>query len=943
MRTNVAVMALAMALAGCGTAGDRGADGPPGENGDAGERGEMGPRGDDGPPFDSGTPLEAGKTGCEDLAVGATRGLTATITPVAPKNGKYYDTAETISFTIAFDSVCGKIKVGNLGTANLYIAGPRGPLVTKTATKLLNAVTDRTVTDRQHHNINLIAPKYGDTTGGNLKVNADDTLTFTTAAVSDEAAGTYVIGVWAKSKDEKEQIFPIKEIQLKNETVETYTTGVGDTSSCNDCHKGTRSGGKSYMAHSLPGFSPLGNWALDSQAVADCKACHNNDGYSVNPIIRKVHAVHRGVHQKAPGVAHPEYGLVADTTLAEFENVAFPSMPYSATVDGVKDCKKCHRDDSYLKKPSRMACGTCHDNVFFDTGTLTPPRVFGKPLLGSPAVATACTTNPQCAYFGVFATCNVGTGFCERKTHPKMTDDATCNTCHSADDTGSSPIPARHRIPVRDSVPGIQLTDVVLSGGTGTGGSFKVGDVPTIKFKLSNKAGTVVTDLKTNPIFSGTIIVSGPTNDPRRVYASTAIKCPPTGTCAATVGTLTFDSTTNLYTYVAGPSGPSSTGVGIPATSLSPLNSTDPGVTNPPGTYAVWLYVNQTLCADGSTPTVAGSTVSCPTGVSSYRDAANTLQHFKFLVDAPVRPRDVVTTAACNSCHVDLQLHGGSRRLGAACYTCHNTGAQDNGVGRTFNNAPATTAASCTSNVDCVVPGEACYTSLGKCALTNCTVDADCVGGVATSTTPQWQSCTGTTTKKCTAILDGTASTRVDFPIMIHDIHSARLRAGYQESKDLDTPGVYNVSGNPFADQLFPQDLRNCTKCHADTASACAVDTDCGYGQSCVAKKCENTSWKTPVAKACITCHDSGAAYAHAQLNMWTDSTGAKLEACNTCHGPTKEWAVEKMHDPSGINVPRSDEHTMSLGGVLPWFRSKEAKAVWKKLDFYGTALEPKK
>ena len=59
-----------------------------------------------------------------------------------------------------------------------------------------------------------------------------------------------------------------------------------------------------------------------------------------------------------------------------------------------------------------MACGTCHDNVFFDTGTLNPPRAFGKPTAG------ACTTDAQCGVFGDFATCDVPSGMCFRKTHP---------------------------------------------------------------------------------------------------------------------------------------------------------------------------------------------------------------------------------------------------------------------------------------------------------------------------------------------------------------------------------------------------------------------------------------------------------------------------------------------------------------------------------------------
>jgi hypothetical protein len=915
-----AAMVFAVAIAGCGGTGDPGANGGDGEGGlpgNPGNPGEAGPPGEAGTPGDAGLPGEAGKAGCDGLAVGETRGLTATITPVAPKNGKFYDTAEKIVFTISFDSKCGKIKVADLGTANLYLSGPRSPLLTKTASKLLNAVTDRTVTDRQHHNINLIAPKYGDTTGGNLVVNADDTLTYTTAAVSDEAAGTYVIGIWAKSKDEKNQIFPLKDIQIKNETAETYTTGVGDTASCNDCHKGTMSGGKSYMAHSLPGFSPLGNWALDSAAVANCKSCHNNDGYSENPIIRKAHAVHRGAHQMAPGAAHAEYGLVKDDSLAAFNNVLFPS-----SVDNEKDCTKCHKDDNWKTKPSRMACGTCHDNVFFDTGLITPPRVYGKPYVAaSPylvaATATSCAADGDCTSLGSGLKCNTTTGMCERRTHAVMTSDTACPTCHTADSTGFSPIPDRHEIYFRTKVRGLKVTDTSLSGGTGgTGGAFfQVGDTPIVKFKLATKAGTAVTDLLTNQALTGTILVTGPTDNPFRVYASTAIKClAAPASCASTVGTLAYDSTTGFYTYTMK--------TPIPALSLPPLNGNagkqdGPIQTNPAGTYTVWMYINETVCLDGTAPTTLTSgSVACKPGITSMktttanasvRDSASAVLNYKFLADKPIRPRKIITNEACFSCHTELSIgHANSRWNPETCHTCHSVAAEDKGIGWTFNTAAGASA---------------------------CTVDADCTGGVAVGGVPQWATCQGTTSKKCTAILDPTASTRVYFPAHIHNIHSARLRAGGQEAKNFLTPGTLNVSGTTFVDQLLPMDLRNCTKCHADTATTCAVDTDCGIGQSCVSLKCANTAWKNPDFIACVTCHDTTAAYAHGQLNTWTAPDGSKVEACGTCHGPGKDYASEKVHDPSGFNAPPSVDHSMSLGGgVMPWFRSKEAKATWTKM-----------
>ena len=209
------------------------------------------------------------------------------------------------------------------------------------------------------------------------------------------------------------------------------------------------------MHHIEPGFAPLGDFALDSAPIGTCNLCHNNDGYSPNPTVRKVHGVHRGEHQLAPGVAHPDYGLAADSSLASYTDVGFPVLPADSPVVSTtameKDCAGCHTDNRWQTRPSRVACGTCHDNVFFDTGTLSPPRVFGQPS-GGP-----CTSSGQCSASARGASCNAGTGNCERKTQPLQPDDAQCATCHGPTN-GVSPIADRHDIPLYTAARGIRVT-----------------------------------------------------------------------------------------------------------------------------------------------------------------------------------------------------------------------------------------------------------------------------------------------------------------------------------------------------------------------------------------------------------------------------------------------------------------------------------------------------
>jgi hypothetical protein len=67
-------------------------------------------------------------------------------------------------------------------------------------------------------------------------------------------------------------------------------------------------------------------------------------------------------------------------------------------------------------------------------------------------------------------------------------------------------------------------------------------------------------------------------------------------------------------------------------------------------------------------------------------------------------------------------------------------------------------------------------------------------------------------------------------------------------------------------------------------------------GQTCTSGKCENTSWTAPSAATCITCHDSAAAFGHAQVNTWTDAQGNPVETCEVCHGTDAQFSVASVH-----------------------------------------------
>jgi hypothetical protein len=799
--------------------------------------------GSQGPQGPTGTP------GCPGLAAGQTPGLHANVSIAAATNGQYFSTGDRPIVTVKLTNDCGTVLgPSQIEQAWLLLGGPRDPLLTKTAAKMLNTSTDRT--SSQHHHVDLKSPSYAVAGQNNLAVAPDGTMTYTFSPISDEAPGTYTASVWAKNAQQHDQVFQSADFQIGTSTVESYASGAADSASCLACHAGNN--GKVYMHHVEPGFSPFGDYALDSAPIASCKQCHNQDGYSANPTLRKVHGVHRGANLQAKdqngnmGVAHPEYGLAADATMSSFTNVTFPSFPGDE-----RDCTKCHTSDSWKTSPSRLACGTCHDNLFFDDkgngyGALVPARVVGKPAGGACTTAydPASPIAPECSALGAYLSCNTTTGNCERRVHPAQASDAQCSVCHVA----ASPAPGAassivdvHAIAQRVNDPGLVISNVTLIGATGTNGTYRVGDPVGFKFSLSYRTGAAVTDFKTSSSFSGTAIVAGPTSAMQRVFPAQSLK---------TQGTLTFDGTqTYTYTFAAT----------RPANAAPPVN-VDPSAqtqANPPGSYTVWFYVTKSV-----------------NGQTEATDHAETVR----FVDAtlPLAPRQVVTRDACNACHVDVQAHGGSRRNPQTCSTCHNQGAMDRVA------SPASVAGT----------GLACL------------ADTDCPGGAMS---PQWETCVGAnppTKGICTMSQDPTPGVTIDLPQLAHRIHYARKLEGYAERNALFNPGQLQYVGFRnsllnFSDILLPKDVRNCQSCHADTGATCSSSAPCGYGQTCNAGKCVNTAWQQPSARACISCHDADDAAAHAAIN-----TSNGIETCNVCHGPDAEFSVANVHDISSPYVP---------------------------------------
>jgi|GEM_PF-435891 len=874
--------------------------------GSTGPLGPAGPSGDAGPPANS----------CPGLAEGQTPGVTASISVSPPSNGQFFVAGEQPILTISFVNYCGQALVpANMTAAELMVYGPRDPRQTVTNMDLL--LNSPVVTFNAYANLK----GYADGGPPNLTLNATNgTLTYKLNPISDltggtsttrggatytqEVPGTYTAAVLALGANQLDQDFKLVDFQIGTAVVEPYVSGPVDggqvsalehDSTCFACHQNASDGGKTYMAHIAPEppRAPVGDYALDSLPIASCKACHNNAGYSPNTLMRKAHAVHRGEHQLAPGVAHPDYGAGPDPSLVAYLNVGFPMMPIGGTpfqsltpdVAMEKNCTACHVNDAWETKFSRAACGACHDNVFFagaplpDGGVdprgqnVSPPTVFGQPSTGP------CTGDQDCKGFPVggnprFSTvkCDSASasptyGSCILTQHPILATanpDRECYACHGASTSQTpglvAPVDTVHAIsqwspPI--TLDGYTIKNVAVTGGTGPGGSFNVGDTPVLSFELLDTTGTPVADLQSNAAWAGTFIVAGPTSNPQRVYGSA------TGGVSmksASLGTLSYSAGT--YTY--SPRG------GWPAKALPPILSGLSPQPTPPGSYTVWFYWARTT--------------------NGVRDAVDAQVVVPFQTTEPVQARQVVTQAACAACHGQaadgfphLALHGDQRKNGETCSTCHSQYAQDLGAGSVSSKA-------CTSSAQC--------------------------GGYNPADGGGWEACLPSLPDGgglfCTTTADPTPGVEIDYQKLVHNIHFARLRAGFAEQGNLGEPwatpipippGTLNYLGyqnslSNFQEVLSPVDVRACTNCHQDSQASCSATVPCAYGQTCsAAGTCVNIAWQSPSTRACITCHDSAAEFAHAAINTSTPPGGPPFENCNVCHASNSPYAVQTVHD----------------------------------------------
>jgi OmcA/MtrC family decaheme c-type cytochrome len=172
-----------------------------------------------------------------------------------------------------------------------------------------------------------------------------------------------------------------------------------------------------------------------------------------------VHRIHRGSALPSVAAGTP-YRLVDDAgTVHDYSTVVFPRP--------IGGCVACHDGagadgERWKTRPTRAACGSCHDDVSFDA---------------VPAGGVAHGGGPR-------------------------PDDSECAGCHAAD-TSASPVETRHR-PAVDALPKLEVSVLAVTNGG-------PGQRPEVRFRVTVDGAP--RDILSAPVTSLRLTLAGPTTD----------------------------------------------------------------------------------------------------------------------------------------------------------------------------------------------------------------------------------------------------------------------------------------------------------------------------------------------------------------------------------------------------------------------------------------------
>ncbi len=231
----------------------------------------------------------------------------------------------------------------------------------------------------------------------------------------------------------------------------TETRDIVTNDACNNCH------------------TPLEAHGGSRENVRLCATCHAagyadpDTGNTIN-FETMVHKIHRGAHLPSVVAGNPYEIVGYRGSVHDYSDVEFPQ--------DIRNCTTCHAGpdgDRWNTVPSRAACGSCHDDIWFEMGD--PPAAW-------------------------------------QRLHPggDRPDDDRCTDCHIPTGVGVSPIIDRHYYPFTN--PASAYPEVTFDAVTLTSGR-------RIQVDFTITVGGTPYDVLTTPLDRLRFRVAGPTTDYR--------------------------------------------------------------------------------------------------------------------------------------------------------------------------------------------------------------------------------------------------------------------------------------------------------------------------------------------------------------------------------------------------------------------------------------------
>lgn len=474
---SAALLSLGLAVLGC--------EGPPGVDGLQGEQGVPGPvgqPGDDGAPGDPGDPGDPGTPGKNAYLTGP--GLHLDVMDV-----QIVDKKATVTFRITDGAGVPLDREGKLTEGAVSVrtslswldVSPEGDPGQYTA----YTTTVQTTPDGKSA-VQAAADQGGTFTEVDFEDGVYQYELKTEIEVKDPTK-THTLHVWATR--------PFEGVVYPAEVVHHFLPGGGEptvlrdivrTDACNQCH------------------GPLKGHEGARRDVAGCITCHTEQtsdpdtGNTVDFTVM-VHKIHRGKNLPSVknGIPYEIIGYMQG--VHDFSTVGYPQE--------LQRCDTCHTGSQgqiWQEKPTRKACGSCHDDVSF----VDPPPM------------------GQTLHAG-----------------GEMADDSKCTVCHPTSG-GLEGISTKHLTALTDpAAPKIEV-DILSVEKTAPG------ETPEVVFDVKKDGAPL--DIVATPMARLTVTVAGPTTDYASYWQNTVQGSGATGQLTAESGHYRYKMATPIPVMAQG-------------------------------------------------------------------------------------------------------------------------------------------------------------------------------------------------------------------------------------------------------------------------------------------------------------------------------------------------------------------------------------------------------